>query len=509
MSSLALVLILLVLACFSFLFRAFSRQESSEKFGKLPPGPRGIPIIGHLHMLGKLPHQTLARLSKKYGPIMSIRLGSVQTIVVSSPRAAELFLKTHDNVFASRAKDQAAEIMSYGTKAIILQPYSPYWRDVRKLCVVHLLSTSKMEQFKPIIPEEIGLMMSHLKNAAEKKEVVNVSEILAELFENIVYRMILGYSKNNDGGMKLKEHVEEMMSLAGAFNISDYLPFLAPFDLQGLARRMKELSKSMDIILEKIIEEHEHQNEEHKSKDHHKDFVDVLLSLMNQSMNPLDKNSDIIGRIHVKAILVDLVVAAVETSAIVIEWTFSEILKNSRVMKKLQEELETIIGMDRKVQESDLPELEYLDMVTKEGFRLHPVGPFLVPHESMEDVVVDGFYIPRKSRVLVNVWSIGRDPDVWPKNTEEFYPERFENDDIDIRGLDFRLIPFGSGRRRCPGMQIGLPIVKLVLAYLVHCFDWKMPDGMLFEKIDMDEKFGLSVGRANNVIARPIYRLDR
>ncbi|XP_010537436.1 PREDICTED: cytochrome P450 CYP736A12-like [Tarenaya hassleriana] len=448
MSLLALVLILLaLLGSVGCLFPKLSRRGASRTLGKLPPGPRGLPVIGHLHMLGELPHQTLTHLSNIYGPIMSIKLGGVRTIVVSSPRAAELFLKTHDHVFAARPKTQASKIFFNGSKAVTLTPYGSRWRNVRKLYVVHLLNSSKIEQFKPIRTEEIGVTMNRLKTAAEKNEVVNVSKILIELFENLVYRMVFGRGKNDDD-TRLKELVEEAVSISGVFNISDYFPLLAPLDLQGLARRMKQLSQSTNIIFEKIIEEHE-QQKDHKSKDD-KDFVDVLLSLENQSMDPQDKNSEIIDRSHVKVILLDMVGAALETSAKTIEWIFSEILKNPRVMKKLQEELETIIGTDRMVQESDLPKLTYLDMVIKEGLRLHPIGPLLVPHESMEDVWVDGFYIPKKSRVLINVWSIERDRGVWGDNTEEFYPERFENDNIDIQGLDFRLIPFGSDEEDVP-----------------------------------------------------------
>ncbi|XP_010537437.1 PREDICTED: cytochrome P450 CYP736A12-like [Tarenaya hassleriana] len=508
MSLLAVVLILLVLfGSFGFLFAKVSRHGSSRNLGKLPPGPRGLPAIGHLHMLGKLPHQTLTHLSKIYGPIMSIKLGTVRTIVVSSPRAAELFLKTHDLVFASRPKTQAGEIFFNGSKAVVLTPYSKYWRDVRKLYAVHLLNPSKIEQFKPIRTEEIGVVMNHLKNAAEKDEVVNVSNIMVELLENLVYRMIFGRGKN-DADDKLKELLEEIASTTGAFNISDYFPLLAPLDLQGLARRMKTQRKSIDVIFDKIIEEHE-QQKHHRSKDH-KDFVDVLLSLLDQSIDPQDEKSEIISRTHIKAILLDIVGVASETSAKAIEWTFSEILKNPRVMKKLREELETVIGMDKMVQESDLPKLTYLDMVIKEGLRLHPVGPLSVPHESMEDVWVDGFYIPRKSTVLINMWSMGRDRDVWGDNTEEFYPERYENEDSDIQGLDFKFIPFGSGRRRCPGMQMAMLNLRLVLAQMVHSFDWKMPYGMVSEDIDMDEEHiaYVTVGRANNVFARPIYRLN-
>ena len=275
---------------------------------------------------------------------------------------------------------------------------------------------------------------------------------------------------------------------------------------------MKKLSKAIDIVLEKIITEHEQvalccdQQEGLR----HKDFIDVLLSLMNQPMNPQDhEHIDIIDQSHIKAILLDMVVAAFDTSATSIEWAFSELLRNPKVMKKLQEELERVIGMDQMVEEKDLEKLEYLDMVVKESFRLHPVAPLLVPHESMEDITIEGYHIPKKSRIIVNTWAIGRDPNVWSGNVEEFYPERFigSNNLADIRGHDFRLLPFGSGRRGCPGVQLGLVVVRFVLAQLVHCFTWELPSGTEPMDIDMTEKFGLSMGRAMHLLAKPNYRL--
>ncbi|XP_077228333.1 cytochrome P450 71AU50-like [Tasmannia lanceolata] len=175
-------------------------------------------------------------------------------------------------------------------------------------------------------------------------------------------------------------------------------------------------------------------------------------------------------------------------------------------MKKVQEELEREVGMERMVAESDLVNLEYMNMVIKESMRLHPVVPLLAPHEAMEDCTVSGFYIPRKSRVIINGWAIGRDPNSWP-NAEEFLPERFIGTNIDLRGRDFQLIPFGSGRRSCPGIQLGLRVVQLVLAQLVHCFDWELPNGMSPSVLDMTEKFSLVVPRANHLLAIPTFRL--
>lgn len=202
----------------------------------------------------------------------------------------------------------------------------------------------------------------------------------------------------------------------------------------------------------------------------------------------------------------DLLVASMDTSSTSIEWILSELLKHPNVMKKLQSELDNVFDQKGIVEEKDLKNLDYLNMVIKEGFRLHPVAPLLLPHESIEDCTLDGFQIPKGSRVLVNVWAIGRDPDVW-REPEKFIPERFVESTIDVRGQNFQLLPFGSGRRSCPGLQLGLTIVHLVVAQLVHSFDWELPNGMMPNDINMTEKFGLVTARALPLMAIPIYRL--
>lgn len=200
--------------------------------------------------------------------------------------------------------------------------------------------------------------------------------------------------------------------------------------------------------------------------------------------------------------------ASMDTSATTIEWALSELIKHPPMMKKVINELEKVVGMERMVEESDLESLEYLNMVVKETLRLHPVAPLLIPHESMEDCTVDGFHIPQKSRVIVNVWAIGRDPNAWT-DADNFLPERFMESDIDFRGQHFQFIPFGSGRRGCPGMQLGLTVVRLVLAQLVHCFDWELPDNMLPSDLDMTEEFRITLPRAKHLVAIPTCRLHK
>ncbi|OMO94577.1 Cytochrome P450 [Corchorus olitorius] len=434
---------------------------------------------------------------------MSIRLGYVPTIVVSSPQAAELFLKTHDIIFAGRPKVQVSEVVSYGTKGLAFAQYGSYWRTVRKWCTLQLLSASKVELFAPVRRMELESLVKLLMNAAAAGEVVDISGKVAELIEDITYKMIIGRSKDDE--FDLKPLIQEGLRLSGTFNIADYVPFLAPFDLQGLMPRFQAIRKGCDEFLEKIIDEHQKKTKGQPNQ--HGDFVDVMLSYLNQPMNPNEEKVYIIDRTNIKAIILDMLAAALETSAVAIDWALAELIRHPRVKSCLQKELEKVVGMNRKVEEADLPKLTYLDMVIKEASRLHPVAPFLIPHESMEDATINGYYIPKKSRILINTWTIGRDPNVWSDNVEEFIPERFANSNIDLRGHNFELLPFGSGRRGCPGLQLGLTTIRLVVAQLVHCFEWELPDGMSPNDLSMKEKFGLTVPRAEHLLAKPVYRL--
>ncbi|MED6195677.1 hypothetical protein PIB30_040273 [Stylosanthes scabra] len=490
----------------ALLFQKQSQQK--QKQPPPPPGPPGLPVVGHLHMLGELPHRSLETLSEKYGPIMSLRLGQVPTIVISSPEVAELCLKKHDTDFASRPRLEASEYFSYGYKGMIFSEYSPYWRNMRKVCTLQLLSASKVESFAPLRKSELEKAVKTVEKAAEGGEVVNLSEVVHSVMEDVVYKMVLGCNK--DDKFDLKGLIHEMLILGGKFNVTDFVPWLGPLDLQGLRRNFKKLSKKLDQVLEKIIKDHEHassnaHNNNNNQKQINKDFVDILLSQMHQPIDPYDEQNHVIDRTNIKAIVLDMIAAAFDTSATVILWALSELLRHPRVMKKLQEELRNVVGMNKLVEEVDFPKLSYLDMVIKETLRLHPAGTFIT-RKSTKDTVIHDYYIKKSSEVLVNLWAIGRDPKVWSKNALEFYPERFLNKNVDVRGYDFELIPFGSGRRGCPGIQLGLVTVKLVVSQFVHCFDWELPYGMSPNELDMSEKYGITVPRVKDLLAVPTSR---
>lgn len=171
----------------------------------------------------------------------------------------------------------------------------------------------------------------------------------------------------------------------------------------------------------------------------------------------------------------------------------AELARNPRVMKKAQDEIRNCVGNKGKVSESEIDHLPYLKKVVKETLRLHPPNTLLIPRETMSQFSINGYNIYPKTRIQVNVWAIGRDPNIW-ENPEEFYPERFtDKNPIDFKGQHFELLPFGAGRRGCPGILMGTATVELALANLLYCFDWKLSNGMKEEDMNMEEVAGLTV----------------
>ncbi|KAK1372909.1 putative flavonoid 3'-monooxygenase [Heracleum sosnowskyi] len=499
------ILLVLVGALWWFIIHLFRTIFSTNPrpLHKPPPGPRGLPLIGHLHLLGKQPHRTLYELSKKYGPIMSLRLGSIPAIVVSTPAASELFLKTHDTVFASRPKSQAADYLWYGTKGMIFTEYGTYWRNVRKFCTLELLSATKTASMAGMRREELVLLVESLKVAARDREVVDLSQKMALLMEDMTCRMLFG--KSRDERFDLNAIIHELTIVVGAFNVADFIPFLGALDLQGLTRRIKQIGKAVDTVLETIIDEHEQDASDGYNK-LERDFVDVLLSLKNSPSSTHEQLAQHMDRSTIKAIVLDMILGTIDTSQIVVTWIMSELLRHPRVMKQLQNQVQNVVGDCEFVEESHVSKLDYLDMVVKESLRLHPVATLLTPHESVEDIVIDGYYIKKKSRIIVNTWGLGQDPKNWSENVNEFLPERFIGSNIDYTGNNFQLIPFGSGRRGCPGIPLGVIMVKLVVTQLVHTFDWELPFGMSADELDMEELFGITVPRATHLLAMPSLR---
>lgn len=199
----------------------------------------------------------------------------------------------------------------------------------------------------------------------------------------------------------------------------------------------------------------------------------------------------------------DIFGAGCETSATIVDWAMSEMMKNQRVIKKAQAVVREVINRKGRVDETCINEIKYLKLIVKETLRLHAPGPLLLRRECRERCRLNGYEIPVKTKVIVNAWAIGRDPKHW-NDPERFNPERFLDNSIDYKGTNFSYIPFGAGRRICPGISFGMINVELPLALFIYHFDWKLPNEMKNEDLDMNEVFGVTIRRKDDLQLIPI-----
>ncbi|XP_062114932.1 phenylacetaldehyde oxime monooxygenase CYP71AN24-like [Humulus lupulus] len=480
------------------LFILFTRFRSRAKFN-LPPSPPSLPVIGNLHLLGSHPHRSLRQLSTKYGPLMLLKLGQVPTLVVSSSEMVKEIVKKHDVVFSDRPKTSAAEIFLYGCQDVGFAPYGEYWRQVRKVCVLELLSLKRVQQFHFVREEETDLLVNRIRKGCKDGACINLSELLVLTSNNIVSRCILGQSFEEENGQsKFGELTRKVMEDFAAFSVADFFPskYLRWIDVvTGFTGRLTRRFKALDTFFEQLVQEHKEVLNSDHSESGRKDFAGILLGLQKDGMLDFDLTGE-----NIKAILMDMFVGASDTTSTALEWLMAELVKNPRVMKKVQEEVRRVVGSKSKIDMNDINQMGYLKCVIKENLRLHPPLPFLVPRQTLSNVKLGGYDIHVKTRVFINVWAIQRDPSEWDK-PDEFRPERFENNPIDFKlGQDFQLVPFGVGRRGCPAVAFGTISVEYVSAHLLYWFDWTLhsSDGgaVLAEELDMSEDYGLTVHKS-------------
>ncbi|PQQ00447.1 cytochrome P450 71A1 [Prunus yedoensis var. nudiflora] len=489
------ILFLSIFILFS-LTRSSSPSEKNRKL-KLPPSPPRLPWIGNLHQLGSFPHRSLRALSKKYGDVMFMHFGKVPTLIVSSAEMAKDVMKTHDIVFCSRPQTTAPSILFYDGHDIAFAPYGEYWRQVRRICVLELLSLKRVHQFQYARVEEVAELVSKIRKASASANgaPINLGELLVSTSNNIICRCILGQKFEDKEDNWFGETTKELMTQVMSFSFGDFFPSLKWIDrARGYLAYLKSIWLEFDKFFDKLIDEHKAAQKEGKPRK--KDIVDILLDVQKDGSLDFELTTS-----NVKAILQDMFVGGSDTSWTAAIWLMSELSQNPRVMKKVQEEVRRVAGKRGYVEESDINEMKYLTCVIKENLRLHPPAPLLLPRETMSDVKLGGFDIPAKTQVFVNAHAVQRDPKVWDK-PDEFMPERFEENNVGFVGQDFELIPFGAGRRVCPGLAFGVASAQYVLANMLYWFDWKLPSGgsKLAETLDMSEVYGLTVHKKS-----PLY----
>ncbi|KDP35270.1 hypothetical protein JCGZ_09429 [Jatropha curcas] len=482
------ILLLALTAILTFLLQKHRNKRNLQ----WPPGPQGLPLIGNLHQLDSSTSQFhLWQLSKKYGPLMSLQLGFVPALVVSSSKMAEEIMKTHNLKFSSRPPKLAQQKLSYNGLDLAFAPYDFCYIEMKKICVVHLLNSNRVKASYPIREFEVTQMLENISKLADASQSIDLSKTIFSLSRTIICRVAFGkrYDEEETNQRKFQALLQETEALFTTFFVSDYFPFLGFIDkLIGLMHRLEKNFQEFDIFLENIVQEH---LDSSRSKTHiQEDIVDVLLQIWKDGSSKVDLSLN-----HIKGVIMNIFVGASDTITATVIWAMTYLMKNPIAMKKIQEEVRGIVGNKGLVNEDDIPNLSYLKLVVKETLRMQPPIP-IIPRESTQDCRIDGYQIPAKTVIHVNLFAIGRDPQAW-ENPEEFCPERFIGKFIDFKGQNCELIPFGAGRRLCPGISIGLATVELCLANLLYKFDWELPNGMKKEDLDMDTQPGITMHKKN------------
>ncbi|KAL8547584.1 hypothetical protein ACS0TY_007057 [Phlomoides rotata] len=462
-----------------------------------PPSPQKLPIIGNLLQLGILPHRNLQTMARKHGPLMLLHFGSVPCLIVSSADAAREIMKTHDLTFANRPVYKSYEKIFYGCKDISTAPYGEYWRQLRSIFVLQLLSNKRVQSYLSIREEETQLLMKKIEESSSG--AVNLSKMFAELSCDGICRAAFG-RKNSESeqAKKFLKVVSEIMEILGGISIGDFVPWLSWISrVNGVDKRVERVVKEVDDILEGVIQEHvETKNQLGGDAGRNEQpFVDILLDIHNDSAAGAS-----IDRDSIKAVILDVFIGGTDTISTALEWAMSELLRHPTVLEKLQSEVREIVKNKQDITNDDLEKMHYLKAVVKETLRQHPPLPLLVPRTAGEDVKIKGYDISAKTVVMINAWAIGRDPASWDE-PEMFKPERFLKSPIDFKGLDFEFIPFGAGRRGCPGISFAVVTMEFVMANVVQKFNWKLPGGVEEKDLDMSESPGLTVHRSVPLLA--------
>ncbi|KAL6844263.1 hypothetical protein ACP4OV_025936 [Aristida adscensionis] len=471
----------------------------------LPPAPWMLPVIGSLHHLmssTRSPHQAMSRLANKYGPIMMLRLGEVPALVLSSPEAAEEVLKTNDLKFADRNLNATLNALTYNGTDLTFARYGERWRQLRKICVMELLNPgpARLLSYRHIREEEVARFIQTL--AGTGGAPVDLTKMIYKFINDTFVRESVGSRcKYQD---EYLDAFRTALRQTSSVTVADIFPSSRLLQLLGTAPRKVLAARSrMQRVLQQVIKEKMEAMDrgDHQEGPGNDCFLSVLIRLQKERSAPVDLTDN-----TVLALMFDMFAAGSETSSITLTWCMTELLRFPAVMAKAQAEVRDAFKGKNKIIEQDLEGLTYLKLVIKETLRLHPPGPVLIPRVCRETCQIMGYDIPKGTVIFINVWSIGRDPKYWDKPLG-FKPERFENNNLDYKGTNFEYLPFGAGRRVCPGINLGLDNIELALASFLYHFDWKLPHGIESKDVDVSEASGMAASKKTSLILHPITRI--
>ncbi|KAM0937817.1 putative oxidoreductase [Dioscorea sansibarensis] len=496
---------ILLLSSLLILIKLNHNNKKNPNTNPNPPSPPGLPLIGHLHLLKQPIHRALAHLSDLHGPILLLRFGSRRVLLVSSSSGANECFTVNDIIFANRPRLLAGKHLGYNYNLLVWISYGPHWRNLRRITTLEVLSTTRVLSSSYIRSDEVLILVKTLLRDYSGSGF-HFTELRTKIFGlayNIVMRMLANKryygdadESSSEAGKEFREFTRETFTLSGTSNAADFLPVVRWLGIGGHERRLKRLSRRKNKFFQGLVDEHRMKKESRSqgldsSPAGTSTVIDLLLSM--QESDPEHCDNDMI-----KAFIELMVVAGTDTSAATMEWTMALLLNNPQTLEKLRAEIDAYVSQGSLLQEADFPKLPYLHAVINESMRMYPAGPLLFPHESSQDCTVGGFNVPSGTMILVNAWKIQRDPELW-EEPEKFKPERFLRTNTDQKSTDeaikegVKMMPFGMGRRRCPGEGLAMKMVPLVIGTLVQCFEWERVGD---EEVDMSEGIGSSMPKA-------------
>ncbi|KAL7264032.1 hypothetical protein ACSBR1_002065 [Camellia fascicularis] len=476
-----LSIVFYLLLTLTLLQTLLSLSRGSRTCPKLPPGPATLPVVGNILKLGDKPHESLAELVKTHGPTMSLKLGQLTTIVVSSSTTAKQILQKQDFAFSTRSIPDSLHAHDHNHYSVAWLPVADRWRSLRKIMTSNMFSGNRLDANQYLRRQKVEELISYVGKCCQEGVAVDIGRIAFTTFlillSNTLFWVDLA-DPSHDSSKEFKELVSNIMEEAGKPNLVDYFPALVKIDPQGMRGRMRVHFAKIIQLFGRLIDERSELRKLGKTREGN-DVLDVLLDINEQ-------NNEEIDRTHIEHLFLDLFAAGTDTTSNTVEWAMAELLQNPETSKKAKAELEQPIGKGKLVEESDISRLPYLQAIVKETSRIHPPVPFLIPRKVETDVEVCGYIVPQGAQVLVNAWAIGRDPSIWPYPTS-FMPERFLSSEIDLRSQDFELI---------------IRMVPMMLGSFINSFDWKLEGVIAPRDLDMEEKVGITLQKVQK--AQPL-----
>ncbi|TMW96133.1 hypothetical protein EJD97_007877 [Solanum chilense] len=461
-----------------------------KKSQNLPPGPRPWPLLGNILQIGKTPHISLAKFAQIHGPLISVKLGTQLVVVASSPASAAEILKTQDRLLSARSPPSVVpyELSVIDQHSIVFSSdLSNHWKFLRAFCRTYLFSPKAVESQTALREKKVSEMIHFLRS--KKGKTVKISEILFGTILNTLGNLFfskdlcdLDYESNTS---EIKRVFRKIIELGAMPNISDFYPLFEVLDLQGLRKQTKMYQCQLINIWSDIVKEKRQAIRRGSS-----DFLDAMID---------NGFSDL----QINILFIELIGAGSDTTTATTEWAMTELLRNKGAMHKLKAEVRSKIGENDIITESNISDLPYLAACVKETLRLHSPTPFLIPRRASETCKIMDYTIPKNSKLFVNAWAIGRDSNTWG-DALSFRPERFLNSNVDFKGQDFEFIPFGAGRRICPGLGFARQEIHLILASLIHYFEWSLPNGEDPMQLDMEDKFGVTLQKEKPLLIVPM-----